>query len=456
MKKVLALALAAAMTLSLVACGNKPEEPKQTESQKTETKDQSKETTGGSDEIVFEGEMDFAWWGSQYRTDITTAALDLYVEKHPEVSFNTMPYSWNDYWTILATASTGNSLPDLIQQDYVYIQQFVDAGDLLDLNPYIESGALDVSGISEQILETGTVDGHVYALCAGVNAPSLIYDKTLTDSLGIEVPDCPTWDEFVEISKKIYAETGTRTSYMYGASENPLSYYIRSKGYTQFFDTDKLFYDDASVMEEYYQRMVDGVKDGWLMDGEAYGTVDTTSIEQNPMIYYSNNSLRSWCSASFSNQVAAFVQNAPEGVELAICAWPADKPADSNYMKPSQFFAITTDTENPDLAVDILNFLINDVDANKAMAAERGIPASSVVADAIAPSLDETQQMVIKYLNEVVAENSSAIFPPLVAKTAEVINGPIKEIAEKVLYGQMDAKAAAEELFTRANEIMGQ
>lgn len=453
MKKALALALSLVMVFSLAACSNKKDDSKQTEGTKTETQGESKsdEEPGNT---AMEGELDFAWWGNQVRTDITTAALDMFKEQNPGVEFNTMPYQWNDYWTILATSASSSTLPDLIQQDYVYIAQFVDAEDLLDLTPYIESGALDVSNIPENIMKTGMVGDGVYALCAGVNAPALVYNKTLTDSIGLEIKDNMTWADFAEVSKKIYDETGVKTSYGYGASENPLTYYIRSKGYTQFFDETKLAYDDASVMEEYYQRLIDGVNEGWLMDGETQSSVDTTSIEQSPLCYGSSPNLRSWCSASFSNQVSAF-QAATED-ELAITTWPSDDPAASNYQKPSQFFSITTDTENPDLAVAVLNFLMNDVDANVAMAAERGIPASTVVAEAIAPTLDEVQQAVITYLNDVVAESCSDIFPPLVNSTAEVINGPIKEIAEKVLYGQMTATEAAQELFDRTNEIMGQ
>ena len=367
-----------------------------------------------------------------------------------------MPFQWSDYWTKLATDAAGDNLPDLIQQDYAYIAQFVESDDLLDLTPYIESGALDVSNIADNILETGkSADGKIVALCAGVNAPSLIYNKTLTDSLGIEVPDNMTWAQFAEISAEIYEKSGVRTQYGYGNSENPLTYYIRSKGYSQFFEDDKLAYDDASVMVEYYQRLVDGVNEGWLMDAATLSGLDTTSIEQNPLIYYSDPQYGSWCSASFSNQLSAFQTAAPKGTKLAITCWPSDDPAASNYMKPSQFFSVTTDTKNPDAAVQLLNALMNDVEVNKLLAAERGIPASSVVAEALSPDLSPENQLVVTYLNEVVEKNSSAIFPPLANKTSEVINGPIQEIAEKVLFGEMTAEDAAEELFTRGNEIMG-
>ena len=37
-----------------------------------------------------------AWWGNQTRNDLTVKALDLYTEKHPNVTFETEPSSWTD------------------------------------------------------------------------------------------------------------------------------------------------------------------------------------------------------------------------------------------------------------------------------------------------------------------------------------------------------------------------
>ena len=48
-------------------------------------------------------------------------------------------------------------MPDLIQMDYKYLDQYVNNGQLLDLTPYIESGALDATNIPENVLEMGVV-----------------------------------------------------------------------------------------------------------------------------------------------------------------------------------------------------------------------------------------------------------------------------------------------------------
>ena len=66
-------------------------------------------------------------------------------------------------------------MPDVVQMDYSYIEQYVAAGLLEGLNKYIESGALDTSKIPQSIIESGSVDGECYALSLGTNTTAIFY-----------------------------------------------------------------------------------------------------------------------------------------------------------------------------------------------------------------------------------------------------------------------------------------
>ena len=129
--------------------------------------------------------LGFGWWGNQVRDAATADALNYFTENYPNITFNTNAQNWSNYWALMLTSAADNSLPDLMQQDYAYIEQWVAAGDLLDLTPYVESGALDLSNVPQSIIDTGKVGDGIYAVCAGMNAPALLYNKTLTDELGI-------------------------------------------------------------------------------------------------------------------------------------------------------------------------------------------------------------------------------------------------------------------------------
>ena len=406
---------------------------------------------------VGEYEIGFGWWGNQVRDEVTKAAADFFHENYPNITFNLNTQGWANYWALMSTYAANNDLPDIMQQDYAYIEQWVEAGDLLDLTPYIESGALDLSKVPQNIIDTGKVGEGIYAVCAGVNAPAMLYNKTLTDSLDIVVPDNITWDEFVEISRKIYAETGIGVLYGDGNTENHMTYYARSLGYSALWDANGML-PSAEEMTGYYQRMIDGVADGWMFDTDKRAGVNVNDLAQNPLVYGTTNEVRTWCALAFSNQIAAYQTAATaDGIELGITTWPSSNPAASNYMKPSQFFSVTTDTKNPDLAVAFLNYLINDVQANTIMRAERGVPANSEVAAAIADEvskIDATYGMAVEYL-AFVEENSSPIFPPLPSYAGTVQTEVIETLAGELLLKEptMSAEEAAQTLVEQTAEI---
>ena len=406
---------------------------------------------------VGEYEIGFGWWGNQVRDEVTKAAADFFHENYPNITFNLNTQGWANYWALMSTYAANNDLPDIMQQDYAYIEQWVVAGDLLDLTPYIESGALDLSKVPQNIIDTGKVGEGIYAVCAGVNAPAMLYNKTLTDSLDIVVPDNITWDEFVEISRKIYAETGIGVLYGDGNTENHMTYYARSLGYSALWDANGML-PSAEEMTGYYQRLIDGVADGWMFDTDKRAGVNVNDLAQNPLVYGTTNEVRTWCALAFSNQIAAYQTAATaDGIELGITTWPSSNPAASNYMKPSQFFSVTTDTKNPDLAVAFLNYLINDVQANTIMRAERGVPANSEVAAAIADEvtkIDATYGLVVEYLAKV-ETCCSPIFPPLPSYAGTVQTEVIETLAGELLLKEptMSAEEAAQTLVEQTAEI---
>jgi len=291
-----------------------------------------------------------------------------------------------------------------------------------------------------------------------VNAPALLYNKTLTDKLGIEVPDINlTWEQFEEISRKIYEAEGIGVVFGQGNSENPLTYYARSLGYRALWDANGVL-PTAEEMAGYYERLMADVAEGWMFDTDRIANVNVVDLAQNPLVYGATNDVRTWCAFAFSNQIAAFQKAADaDGIELGITSWASSDPVASNYMKPGQFFSITTDTKNPDVAVAFLNYLINDVQGNIILRAERGVPANSEVAAAIADEvnkLDPTYGVAVEYLSRV-EKNCSPIFPPLPSYAGTVNNDVIQRLSDEALLKnpQITAEEAGQDFVDSTNEI---
>ena len=401
--------------------------------------------------------MGFGWWGNQVRDEVTMGAMNYFTENYPNVTFNPTTQVWNNYWSVMSTYAANNDLPDIMQHDYAYLEQYVSNGLLLDLTPYVESGALDLSGVPQSVIDAGKVGDGLYAVVAGVNAPALLYNKTLTDSLNIEVPMNITWDQFVEISRKIYAETGVGACYGEGNGENQPTYYARGLGYQALWNAEGII-PTAEEMAGYYQRLMDGVAEGWLFDTDKLAGVNIVDLAQYPLVYGATNDVRSWCAFAFSNQLSAYTKAAAaDGIELGITSWASSNPVASNYMKPGQFFAVTRDADNKDLAVAFLNYLINDVQGNIILRAERGIPANSEVAAAIAEEvnkIDPTYGTSVAYLAQV-QDNCSPIFPPLPSYAGQAQIEVLQYLSEECLLKNpsMTAEEAGQYLVDTVAEI---
>lgn len=455
MKRKFALLLAAAMTAaSLAGCGSSSAsgdtaaDTTAAEAGTTETAESTEGSNSGSANLVM------AWWGNQTRNERTQKIIDLYSEQNPGVTIDGQFSEFNDYWQKLATAAAGHSMPDIVQMDYKYLNQYVTNGLLVDLTPYIEDGTINTADCNQDVLNSGSVNGGLYALCNGINSPALLYNKTLLDENGITVKDNMTLDEFIDVCKEVYEKTGYKTNLCYNQNEQWIEYFLRADDIVLYED-GKLGGDSYEPYADFFKLYEDGLKDGYVIDPSVFAERSIGSVEQDPLVYGSSPETMSWCAFAYSNQLTATVSAAPEGTEIGLTTWPSADPKKSDYLKPSQFFAISTDSKNPEEAAKIMNFITNDVDCNNILLGERGIPLSSKTAEAIAPNLDETTQKVITFVNDVVSANSSQVNPPSTNGASEV-NDLINKLQEQVCYGQLSAEDAGKQLFEQGNQIMAE
>ena len=337
--------------------------------------------------------------------------------------------------------------------DYKYLEQYVSNNLLVDLKPYIDSGDLDVSKVDAGLLSAGSVGEGVYAIAIGMNAPAMLYNKTLTDSLNITVKDNMTLDEFIAMSKEIYEKSGYCTNVSYGNGENFIDYYMRGVG-IELYQGKKFgaaSYEDFVPYFAFYEK---GISEGWMVKPEVFAERTLGSVEQDPLVLGSNPDERSWCTMTYSNLMPATLAAASaEGIEIGISTWPSPDPVKSNYLKPSQFFSVSVNSKDPLEAVKLINFWTNSLDCNKVLLAERGVPTSSETAAALAPFLDATQQTIIKYLNEVVTPNCSRISPAAPSTSTQILT-LLDQLQEQVCYGQITAEQAAQQLFDQGNAIL--
>lgn len=443
MKKIIACAAAGMMTLSLAACGAPASESAATSTASSETA--SAAATGQT-------EMVMAWWGNQARNERTQACIEAYMEENPDVSIEGQFVDWTGYWDKLATMSAGGSLPDVFQQHTSYLIPYNDADLMLDLTPYIESGALDVSKISDNVLALGTIDGKVKAICSGVAANGLVYNATLLEENGIEIHDNMTIDEFIEVSRQVYEKTGVKTCLSATPSDAAgiMEYILRAEGFNVWQD-DGLGAESYEQLLPYFELLETGVQEGWLIDPGVL--VERTGNEQQPIVYGETPAERSWCIPAASNVYLSYVAAAPEGQELKLTTPPSNDTKKSNSVIASQFFSVSSQSKNPDEAVAFLNWLINSEESNTIQLAERGVPANTEIVGTITPLVDEPTAASLQFVNDLVSNNCSDAPPSTGSKVVEAKEA-FAQAYEKICYGEIGAEEAAKTFFEDANKIL--
>lgn len=282
MKKVLAMILALTLACGmLAACGSKETTKEEASTASESTAEEATSEKEPVEETVEAVEMTFAWWGAQAVNDAFAGMTKMYMDQNSNVNIEATTYETAAYWDKMATNAAGNSLPDIMMMDYTYIEQYVSKDQLLDLTPYIESGALDVSGIAETNLAAGELHDGLYGINFVGVPVCMQYNKTVLDEAGITVKDQMTTDEFLDLAREVYEKTGYKTDLGY---RRPNFYRPYFMGIGKDFTSAEGMAMTQEELQGYFEIYELGMKEGWLQDVTVYAERDG-SANQHPLAY---------------------------------------------------------------------------------------------------------------------------------------------------------------------------
>ena len=152
------------------------------------------------------------WWGNPERDKRTFAVIDLYNSKTPGTVVSGETLGFADYFTKLTTQIAGGNMPDVIQQGYGVLFEYIANGAVVPLDDYVGK-SLDISKIDQSAIDAGTVDGKFYALSIGANSHMAMFNTRLFEEAGI-VPGTDfdpygyTYDDLARIGAQIKEATG--------------------------------------------------------------------------------------------------------------------------------------------------------------------------------------------------------------------------------------------------------
>jgi len=265
-------------------------------------------------------ELRIAWWGSQARHDRTIAVIELFQKKYPNIKITYEFAAWADYWTKMNTQASGNNLPDIMQQDYQMIAQWVANKQLLPLDPYIADGTINLKNVAEASIKGGVLGGKNYAINLGNNTLCFELDVDAFKKAGIDLPgDKWTWDDYEKIAMAFRQKAS-----MYGGNDSLYNWelwrstYLAMNEYIWSDDGTQLGYppEDDKIYADFLKMAVRLQKAKAIPTREEEVAAQWT-VENN--LFVKGQAAMTWL---WTNQIVASWKAAGEGRNVKIVTLP--------------------------------------------------------------------------------------------------------------------------------------
>ncbi|MBZ0282054.1 MAG: extracellular solute-binding protein [Anaerolineae bacterium] len=386
-------------------------------------------------------ELRMGWWGNDDRAQRTLAVIDLFEAAYPDINIVGEPNGGaGDHFQILDTQLAANNAPDIIQfggnwPDY---KQYLEP-----LNDYLgEQLLIDTPEQFDQtaLIPATDVDGNLYAVSLGTNTLVLVYNKTVIEAAGAELPaDNLSWEELIAYGAELKEKLPEGVAPFVDNSTNQanyLSYFYTQQG-TPIWTLDEggKSYATVDSAKAWLQMWADMRAEGLIPDADTTYTYTESGPDSSALVAGDAVINLVW-----SNQVAAY--QAAMTDELGITTLPTGgEPAYAIQM--SQYLAVNNNSQNKEAAALFVNFFVTSPEAGAILQTNRGVPSSPVVREAISDQASAIDAGVY-HLYSVIADRTIPQGPNL-PNDQEFVNELIL-IGQQVAYEQSTVDQAAEDL----------
>ncbi len=400
---------------------------------------------GAQDQPVL---LRLAWWGSAERHERTYEALALFEERYPNIRVTSEVASFDGHFDKLAVQIAGGEAPDVFQMSGQYILDYAGRGALLDLNQFVPD-VIDLSDWDPGTRDLGLIDGELAGIVIGIDTYAIIFDEEVFAEAGIEMPATVTWEEFATLAKDLAAALGeghwgTEDA---GGSYEALETFVRQRGKRLFSEDGLSLGFEQQDLIDWFTYWDDLRKAGAAPPADV--TAATQTLPENSPLVMGQAPIEFTTASQFVNFQGLqphtlglrMYPAGPEGSELA------------QFIRPALYISAAAATEHPQESAELINFLLNDLDAAAILRTARGIPASPQVRALLLEDVDDTERKTFELIDEVTATatQTNVLTPPGGRAATDVITQANLSIG----FGQESIEAAVERVFVEAPAELG-
>ncbi|WP_221641431.1 ABC transporter substrate-binding protein [Listeria innocua] len=430
-KKILLAAAVAALSVGvlLTACGAKKED-------------------AGADKDS-KVKLSMAWWGSQTRHDATVKVIEMYEKENPNVDIEYEFYDMDGYLTKLNTLVASKTVWDVFQIGGNF-PAFVDSIEPLD--KYIKDGLIDTSNISDGYLATTQQDGKQWGISNGVGAYGIAYDLAMFKKAGLDEPTPEwTWDDFEEMCLKIHDKTGEFGFSNFDDFKTVTMIIPQTGNGNNYFSKDTnsktMGFKEPKLLVPYLEMRKTLVDAGAYPDPGAIKEIK--DIEGDYLV--TGEAAMTWVAA---NQLQALRTAA--GREIKMMTLPkTKKDVPGGGMMSSQMLSMAKNSKHKEEAAKFISFFETNIEANKILNGERGVPIDDKVRAELTKSADENMQEVYNYIDLVGGFDTGEV-NTIESPANAAIEDQYKLLLEQVLYDQTTPTKAAKDIYEFSKQQLGE
>jgi len=413
LRALAAAAVALPLVLGAAACGNDS-------------------TSGPSPQSTEPVELTIMWWGGDARAKLTENALQLYTQAHPNVTFKKVWQANQGYFDKLATVITGGDAPDIFQIDDNFLTEYAERGATLDLSSYKDSGKLDLSKFPESLWKYGVVDGKLAGVAFGENTQGLVYNKSLLQKNNLTEPTIGmSWEAFISWAEKVSKVTKVPGTMDPSADYKAFWVWLRQQGKDLYKGKEPGF-TEADVAA-WFSLWKGARERGATPTPDVIHEGNSSDITKQLVV--TGKAATSWV---WVNQMPELKKNTKD--ELGVISYPGNPNA--QWGRASMYLSVFKNSAKKDVAVDVINFLANNVDAGKALGTDRGLPSNLDVRQAVADTVtDPAMKLSIQVETELAAKFGQS--PQVPPKGHSTMRSELVKAAENVQFNRATPEKAA-------------
>jgi pectin-derived oligosaccharide transport system substrate-binding protein len=338
---------------------------------------------GGETKAADPVTLSMMWWGPDERHEATKNALALYTKQNASVTFKPEYMAWDAYWQKLPTLAASKSIPDVLQMDAAYIQEYVARGQLEDLSD------IDLDGIVDpKVIENLKIDGKLYGIPLSQNASGIAFNKEELGQYGIPLPQKNwTYDDYFQWARDARAKL-PEGKYPIGDSGawDGFNFYQTSMGKDPVIsDGGKKFYLDKDLFMTFYKTYEEFRKAKIVPPAEKAAAFLENDPQADPMA-----SGVVMTRGATTGSVSALEQLMPG--KVGVVNMPIG-PSGGGWAQSTIFLSVSANSKHKDEAKRFLKWFITDKEAGKTLGLTRGIPINPDIYKELEPNLAQKDKL---------------------------------------------------------------